>query len=201
MLFRRGSIIDAARVNVFAIIRDEKEPIPLLAERWERLGKYEGIKGDAAFYYNRGGWIEIPNNGKNFFSVDSVYARNRAYIRTRSSGIIEISKAGISHLEIPAQCEAIASSAAGRLVASFRGLGVFELREDWQRLLNVPYPQVGHYEVHLAVDEEHVALALTPKDIGTEPVALVWDTSPGLWISSGHEWRKFSFPDIAQPAK
>jgi len=47
---------------------------------------------------------------------------------------------GVTRQESPDDCEAIAATTAGTLLASFRGSGIHEHVGGWQRRFPSPYP-------------------------------------------------------------
>lgn len=120
--------------ETYYVLRDHGEPVlqvRLLRNR---------VRGDSVYFVKEGKLTEITNHAQEFSSVETAAANNRGYILTKSGDLLQVTKTEVSKLSTPGQCEGIVRSAAGALVASFRDVGVFELREDWRPLLRSPYP-------------------------------------------------------------
>ncbi|MBP9902946.1 MAG: hypothetical protein KBH45_15905, partial [Verrucomicrobia bacterium] len=162
----------------------------------------EKIQGDSAWYLESGQWIAVTNNEGKFFAEESAVGNGKGYLRTEKGELFEVIETGISRLKTPGTCEAIAASPTGTLLASFRGLGVFELKEEWQQLLTSPYSNSQRdYEVRLAAQVGCIALAVRPQSqrqlSGANPAHNSTATlvcNPVMWISQGQEWKRVSLP-------
>jgi hypothetical protein len=198
--------------NVFFIKRGDQDwdwrlmllDDPRMKDHPKRAQLEAKIQGDSAWYLAGGKWIALTNKEGKFFTEETAAVNGKGYILTTKGALLEVTGASISALKTPGVCEAIAPSATGTLLASFRGLGVFELKADWHKLLNSPYSDSEtDYEVRLAAQEGCVALAVRPlpkrqisgAKLSDIPLAtLVYNSPPGIWISKGEEWMLVSTP-------
>ncbi len=185
--------------NVFFVKRGDQDwdwrlmllDDPRMTDHPKRAQLEAKIEGDSAWYLASGQWIAITNKEGKFFTEETAAGNGKGYIRTTKGNLLEVTAAGISALKIPGVCEAIAPSATGTLLASFRGLGVFELKEDWHRLLKSPYSDSDwDCEVHLAAQEGYLALAVSRRKIGGAKPSN--NSLPGIWFSKGLEWKLVS---------
>lgn len=146
--------------------------------------------------YSRSGdqWTVVTNQAGDFCSEEAVGANKRAYVRCKSGSLIELAPTRVSRLTAPGLCEAITPSGSGALLASFRGLGVFELQDTWRKVLEPPFlAQEEPHAVHLTAQNESIALAARPLDeTQRRPVEGDRGSRSGLWISTGKEWRQIA---------
>lgn len=156
------------------------EVLPYLVKRGE------DFNSDTVHYYD-GGWKEVPNNtGKGFLAERVISVKEAAYVLTREGELLRLTPAGLTRQESPGECEAIAATTAGTLLASFVNLGVYEYATGWQKRFPPPYPDTEPERwAYLAESNGQVAFAVTAKPKGGGR-----DTGPGqnaLWVSSGGE--------------
>jgi hypothetical protein len=87
-------------------------------------------------------------------------------------------------MKIPGPCDAIAVTSDGRVIASFRGTGLFRLESTWTRLASAPYsaPDDDHF-VHLTERNGSVALARTP-----------FKSRGSLWVLDGQQLVRVDLP-------
>lgn len=106
------------------------------------------------------------------------------YVRGTKGELLRIASAANELLQTPGPCEALAVSSAGRLLASFRDLGVFEFDgTTWTRKLEAPYPRFeGEHWVFLAEDRGRIALATTAMS-AFKPAGRNQTGTTGLWLA------------------
>lgn len=137
--------------------------------------------------------------GDRFITEDAVGTREDGYLRTVNGELLEVSEKGISRITTPGFCEAIAPSGDGALLARFQGIGIFELRQDWRKLLPCPYDESRiEYHVHLAAMRGAIALAIShqsrpvpslPQLSPNAPASTVQSPGAALWVSQGQVWK------------
>ena len=67
-------------------------------------------------------------------------------------------------METPGFCEAMARTTEGKLIASFRGTGIFELDGSWNKLFEDPYEgSGGEHWAYLAEHDGSVSFATAAK--------------------------------------
>lgn len=162
----------------------------------------DDFKSDTVHHSDKS-FTAIPNQtGKPFFADGAVYASGSGFICSRSGDVLRVTDTAIVRIEIPGQCEVMASDSQGKLVVSFRGKGIFEYSGSWKQLLPCPYPpdEEKHF-IWLAVDNGRVALATSamPEIVPTEnpspTAAPKWKDvgTTALWFSHGLEWKRIDF--------
>jgi hypothetical protein len=159
------------------------------------------IQGDSVWYLASGQWVTVTNKDGMLIAKETAALRQKGYLRTAKGDLFEVTKTAVSKVETPGACEAIAPSADGTLLASFHGLGVFELKEDWHKLLESPYADSERdFEVRLAAQRGCIALAVNPQPqfpsgaLASSPSTWVYNSRPGLWIAQGQEWKPVAIP-------
>lgn len=163
--------------KVLIIMRHD--PLPSLVRRGDEF------KSDTVHYYEDR-WKEVPNNtGKSFFAEHVVIVRDTAYILTSEGEIFRLTPDGVTKHDSPGECEAIAATTSGTLLASFIKLGIYEYANGWQKKFAPLYPDTEpEHWAYLAESNGQVAFAITSKpagDAGTKE-------RPGqatLWVSQG----------------
>jgi hypothetical protein len=207
--------------DVYYVIRDKGEPGIILEGVAQASGLYDRLygrlKGDSVYYCDKGQWYAVTNRGASFFTVESGAGNSRGYIRTKSGDVLQVTKSGVSAVNSPGLCDAIVGSATGTLLAGFRELGVYELKDEWHKVLGNPYPKEDRdYRVDLASQKGRIAFAVLPLPVrsqgspsvgrrvlhgqGGRPALeppepqLSYNARPGIWISDGSEWREVVLP-------
>jgi len=174
--------------HLYFIMRDEKQSLRVWLELEESWG-IDRIIGNSVYYFADSHWNLITNKTIKFLSQDTAAANNKGYVRTTKGDLLEVTEGGIVKLDTPGICEAIATSPTGILLASFRRQGVFELKDQWHKLLANPYPDSEEdYEVCLTAGGQVIALSIAPRS-GIPNI----NTRIAIWISEGHEWRPVLF--------
>jgi hypothetical protein len=162
------------------------------------------LQGDSAWYLANGHWVAVTNKDGELFAEEAAALREKGYLRTAKGDLFEVTGTAVSKLKTPGACEAIAPSADGTLLASFHGLGVFGLKEDWHKLLESPYADSERdFEVRLAAQRGCIALTVSPqprfppggaKPLPSSPSTWVYNSRPGIWIAHGQEWKPVAIP-------
>ena len=176
--------------RAYFVVRDQNEPANVMRGVADTLGWYGRLAGDSIYYSTNKSWNCVSNTATKFFTLETVATLDKGYLRTTAGDLFEVSALGVSKLEAPGFCQALASTANGRVLAVFRGQGIFQLDGRWRRLLGIPFSDTGgNYLVLLAGQEGRVALALhpLPKLVGT---AATYISEPGLWVSDAGEWKR-----------
>src|SRR5262249_45965313 len=104
----------------------------------------------------------VPDRTSKPFVPTKVASTNdSAYVCTRHGEVARVTRAEIVSVEAPGQCEAIAADGKGTIVASFVGLGLYQLsRHGWS--IRVPAPlgkDPGAHFTYLATDGDRTAYA------------------------------------------
>jgi hypothetical protein len=181
--------------EIYFVKHDEREPLSIM----ERV-TLRAVPSDSAYWFFRGEWHAITNQAGTFYTAQTVTANHQGYIRTHAGEVLGLTKAGITKLDAPGRCEAMARSATGTLLASIRGAGVYELNGEWRRLLKNPYPDSeSEHRVLLTARPGSIALAVSPEIEARSPAAvhtsaekLTYNSYPGIWVSEGRTWRQVS---------
>jgi hypothetical protein len=152
--------------------------------------KGQDFKSDTVHYY-QDSWKEVPNKtGKSFFAKQVVVIKDVGYILTRDGLIFRVNPTEIAALDAPGECEAIAATTSGTLLAGLRNSGVYEYAGGWQKRFSAPYSstEAEHWS-YLARSDGPTAFAITSMPKLDEDKR----NYPGqttLWISSGGELRE-----------
>jgi hypothetical protein len=171
-------------------------PLPnkiLLVMRHELLPSFLFIRSDFksdTLHYYEGQWKDVPNKtGINFFIEGVAIVKDVAYGRTSNGLVLRITPSEITKLESPSNCEAIATTTSGTLLASFRGSGIYEYTDEWHKKFSSPYSSTeAEHWAYIAESDGQVAFAITsmPHLYG-EKVKYLGQTT--LWVSEGNELR------------
>jgi hypothetical protein len=115
----------------------------------------------AAYWRESEKWLApIPFSSGRVKQV--VSTSNGAFVRTAGGELLRIANNTVTVQNAPGLCEAISRASSGKLLASFRGVGVFVLEGSWVKLFDPPYPSSeGEHWAYLAEDNGTVALATT----------------------------------------
>ena len=194
-----------AEDNVFFIKRGDRDwdwlvalsDSPRMQNHSKRNQVEAEIQGDSAWYLGNGQWSMVTNNDGKFIAEEAMAIKDKGYLRTTKAELFEVAETGVSKVKTPGACEAIAQSSDGTLLASFHGLGVFELKGDWHKLLDNPYAAAeGDFKVLLAAHRECIALAVVPQPqypLQPRPSlslpSRIYNSHPGLWVAQGQEWK------------
>lgn len=173
-----GYLARVAPVSTKVLVVMRHDPLPSLVRKGEEF------KSDTIHYYE-GGWKEVPNNtGKSFFAQQVIIVGDVAYILTSEGEIFRLTPAGITEYETPGECETIAATTSGTLLASFSKLGIYEYSNGWQKRFSPPYPDTEpEHWAYLAESNGQVAFAITSKPSGEESRKSTSQTA--LWVSRG----------------
>lgn len=130
------------------------------------------------------GWNQLSEQAVAGFLVEqSVVTSNEGYVCTDDGRIFRVSIKGIEQIESPGECEAITVTTSGALLTSFKGLGIFEFSNGWEKRFDSPYgPTPPEQWADLAVSENQYAVSVTVKSQGYGKNK----TYPGqtaLWVS------------------
>jgi hypothetical protein len=142
------------------------------------LIKDNNFHSDEVHYFNEK-WQQIPNNSGINFLAESVVSVNddEAFILTQDKRLLRINASEINQVSIIGQCDAIASSSRGKLIASFRNMGIYEFENGWNKKFSAPYPQDnGDYWTYLSENNNRYALTMTPHEKNRKA---------RIWVSSG----------------
>ncbi|MBK8466216.1 MAG: hypothetical protein IPL32_10335 [Chloracidobacterium sp.] len=111
--------------------------------------------------------IAITERSGSYQVEHSVYANDQGYVCTENGEIFQLTSEGIKQIDSPGKCEVIAGSPSGALVASFKGLGLFEFSGEWRKKFESPYgPKTNEQWADLAVTETGYAFSVTSKPQG-----------------------------------
>jgi hypothetical protein len=130
-----------------------------------------------------------------FYADQLAATEDSACIRTGEGSLLSASPHDLVELETPGPCEAVITTTSGKLLACFRGLGIY-VREgnDWKKLFDYPYPpEEGKHLAHLAEQDGQVAYATaSTRSIdrsASKGTSLKWVSAGtnALWVSrDGH---------------
>lgn len=165
--------------DVLLIMR--RDPIPL-------DGPPDKPNSDVVFIFRDGLWREIPNRtGSSFFTKSAISAIDAAYILTDTGSILRLTSLDITMVDTPGDCEAIAASSSGTLLASLLNSGIYEYTERWQLRFQSPYsPTDYEHRAYLAESEGRVAFAIVPK-LPTSADSKNQLGRTKLWLSEGNK--------------
>ncbi len=186
--------------RTYFVRRDHNEPGAALEMVAELTGEYYRIEGDSVFALVRSRWDTVTNRAGRFFTLETSDANGKGYVRTKSGEVLEITGDGVSAVQSPGVCEAICRSGAGTLLGAFRGLGVFELKEHWRKVLDSPHSDADQpHAILLAASEREIAFAVRPVAHGRQGVSHEHRAQHrDLWISEGPRWIQLSLPTREQ---
>jgi hypothetical protein len=117
------------------------------------------------------------------------------FLRSSYGELFRLDPAAATRMEVPSTCEAIARTSDGKLLASFKGAGVFELDRDWIKRMEYPYSESeGEHRAYLS--ESHGTIALATSSVqhlvtkrGNEYRPTFTGTD-ALWISEDQKPRR-----------
>jgi hypothetical protein len=114
-----------------------------------------------------GGWHTVANEtGLKFFADSWAVTEQRGYLCTRNGLLLKVTPRAIAKLDAPGECETLARSALGTLLASFRRTGIYEFTAGWQLRDPHPYPSgTGDYWAHLSGSGTELAFAIDGKPL------------------------------------
>ena len=119
---------------------------------------------------------------------DVVSASGAVYARGNKGELLRIDRDSVAKLMTPGFCEAIARTAAGKLIASFRGVGLFLRDTGWTKRFDDPSdPRTGEQQAFIAERGGRVAFATTTVS-QLRPGSsdkFVQSGNLGVWISEG----------------
>jgi hypothetical protein len=149
-----------------------------------------------------GGWHTIANDsGLKFFAENWVVADQSGYVCTRKGELLKIAPQAITKLDAPGECETLARSASGTLLASFRRVGTYEYTTAWRLLAANPYPSgAGDYWAHLSGSGTELAFAIDAKPVvdksktSDADMKFTRNAPTALWFSEGAEFRPVEIP-------
>ena len=122
-------------------------------------------------------------------SVEEVVnASGAIFIRGDKEKLLRVDDDTVRVLSVPGPCESITHTSGGRLLASFRGAGIFMLESDWTKLFDEPYASTeGEHRAYLAENNGLVAFATTTVHHLKPGATNKWYNTGtnGLWISEG----------------
>ena len=119
------------------------------------------------------------------------FADGKTFAVMGDEQIIERSSHGDQALSTPGPCEALTSTSSGKLLASFRGHGIYEYDGTWKLRFASP-PRNGAYEAFLSEQNGKVAYARSPRGSGDD--ANHPPTRAKLWLSSVDQLLEVSLP-------
>jgi hypothetical protein len=144
----------------------------------------------------------IPNgSGVKFFAENWVVADETGYVRTRDGVVLKVTPQGITKLAVPGECETLAATESGSLLASFRSKGIYEYTAGWRLRAPHPYPSGnGEYWAHLSGHGKELAFAIDGKPVvdkehssGSE-MKFIRNAPTALWYSQGTEFQRIDVP-------
>lgn len=144
----------------------------------------------------------VPNrSGIKFFAENWVVADKSGYVCTRDGLVLKATPVAVTRLDAPGDCETLASTESGTLLASFRGKGIYEYITDWQLRAAHPYPGGnGEYWAHLSGHGKELAFAITGKPVvdakhsSGSDMKFIQNAPTALWYSQGAEFRRIDIP-------
>ncbi len=149
-----------------------------------------------------GSWRTVPNDaGIKFFAENWVVTGESGYVCTRNGLMLKVTPVVITKLDTPSECEALATTESGNLLASFRGKGIYEYSTDWQRRAAHPYPSGnGEYWAYVSGNGEELAFAIDGKPVidkehssGTD-MKFTRNAPTSLWFTHGKEFQRIEIP-------
>jgi hypothetical protein len=128
----------------------------------------------------------VPNSsGIRFFAENWVVADESGYVCTRDGLVLKATPVAVTRLDAPGDCETLASTESGILLASFRGKGIYEYTTDWRLRATHPYPSGnGEYWAHLSGHGKELAFAIDGKPV----------VDKEHWYSQGTEFQRIDVP-------
>ena len=154
-----------------------------------RKGGLACVPACESFAYWRDGdrWSEPIPVPLGRFPAEVVSTADAVFFRNDRGELYRIGAAAAERVETPAPCEALAVDPRGRLLASFRGAGIFALDAKWTKLFDSPYPATeGAHRAYLAAGDSAIAFATTSEELRPAQGAEVrWTGTDALWVSAG----------------
>ena len=139
----------------------------------------------AAYWYDAGQWhapLRVPIS-----RVSQVVAVSQgAFVRGSNGELLGIDVKTVTLMDIPGPCEAITRTSDGKLLASFRGSGIFVLDKGWLKLLDDPYnASEGEHWAYLSENNGVIAFATTSVPQLKQGTDNQWYFSgtDALWVS------------------
>jgi hypothetical protein len=144
----------------------------------------------------------VPNgSGIKFFAENWVVADENGFICTRNGLVLKVTPQAITKLDVPGECETLAATESGILLASFRGKGIYEYTSDWRLRAAHPYPSGdGEYWAHLAGQGKGLAFAIDGKPVvdkehsSGSDMKFTRNAPTALWYSQGTEFQRIDVP-------
>jgi hypothetical protein len=150
-----------------------------------------------AYWYESESWgPPLPLQIYRFRGV--IVTSEGVFVRGEKGDLLRVEQNKVTPVEIPAPCEAISSTSQGKLIASFRGAGIFVLEKTWIKLFDYPYPDSeGEHRAYLAENNGIVAFAtaavpqLKRKNNKEE---WYYTGTDALWVSEGDRLVRVNIP-------
>ncbi len=158
--------------------------------------RYRAGEGDAIQVLHDGNWRTITNVDTKFVSERAASVGDAVYVQTTSGGLVKVTSKTISTVNTPGICETIAVTSSNKLVASFRGAGIYELKESWQKRFPAPAIDTGEHWTFLAEGQGITAfatVAMPQLDAKGNPAPYSGKTA--LWISDAGGLRTVPMAD------
>jgi hypothetical protein len=131
-----------------------------------------------AYWRENERWLEpvtIPTGQ----TRDTISSKDGVFLRGGGGELFRLDVTAAILLKTPGPCEAITLTSDGKLLASFRGAGIYEFSSGWIKLLDDPYTQTeGEHWAYLAESNGSVAL-------GTASVPHLKPGTDNQWSYSG----------------
>jgi hypothetical protein len=149
-----------------------------------------------------GGWHTVANEtGLKFFADSWAVTEQSGYLCTRNGLLLKVTPRAIAKLDAPGECETLARSALGTLLASFRRTGIYEFTAGWQLRDPHPYPSgTGDYWAHLSGSGTELAFAIDGKPVADRSrssnaeMKFIRNAPTSLWFSQGEDFRTVEIP-------
>lgn len=191
-----GTVIGALPVRNRVVFLMRHQLLPLLVKN------SEGFQSDEVVI-DKDGWRSLTNLSRAGFLAETwIAAGDYGYICTRSGVLLQVTLESITKLDAPGECEAIASTDQGSLLASFRQAGIYTLTDGhWVLRAPHPYPKgEGEYWTFIAEESGNIAFALSAKPVidksrsSGRDLRFTRNAPTALWVTGASGWKTVEVP-------
>jgi hypothetical protein len=153
----------------------------------------------AGYWRERNGW-SAPQDLPLKRLRQTVGTPDGVFLRDASGELARVTRQGATHLASPGRSDALARTSAGKLIASFIGVGVFQFDDGkWSKLLDAP-PDASEGEHRAFLAERHGALAYATASVAHTDAATHYEKTrytgmTAIWVAKDRAWVRVKIAD------
>ena len=124
---------------------------------------------------------------------NAVVVSDELFLLGDGDRLVQVKDDGVREFSTPGPTEAIAITSKGKLLASFRGMGVYEFDNGWKQRVSSPYgPEEGEHFAYLAEENGSIAFATSQMPQLRSASRNEWEYTgtTALWISKSDKFTR-----------